>query len=77
MKYSNIDLNFNKDADITEVLGMDEKFKEMENEVNANASESQKVLNKRVYEIHNFIKNTYNSRLYHIKQDTISQIYVR
>lgn len=76
MNNPNIDLNFPKDADITEILGMDEKLKEMESHLNANVTDSQINLNKKIVELNDFVKNQYISRLYHIKQNTIAETYV-
>jgi hypothetical protein len=76
MNNTNIDLNFSKDADITEILGMDDKMKEMESQLTSNMTDSQANLNKKILELHNFLKNQYVSRLYHIKQNTIADIYV-
>jgi len=76
MNNTNIDLNFSKDADITEILGMDEKMKEMESILNTNVTDSQVNLNKKMLELHNLLKNQYISRLFHIKQNTIAETYV-
>ena len=76
MNNTNIDLNFSKDTDIVEVLGMDDKMKELEGELHSNVTDSQINLNKKIHELHNFLKNQYISRLYHIKQNTIAEIYV-
>lgn len=76
MNNTNIDLSFSKDADITEILGMDDKMREMESQLNSNITDSQVNLNKKILELHNFLKNKYISRLYHIKQNTIADIYV-
>lgn len=76
MNNTNIDLNFSKDVDVTEILGMDDKMKEMESHLNSNITDSQVNLNKKILELHNFLKNQYISRVYHIKQNTIADIYV-
>lgn len=76
MNNTNIDSNFPKDADITELLGMDEKMQEMESLLNSNVTDSQVNLSKKILEIHNLLKNQYISRLYQIKQNTIADTYV-
>lgn len=76
MNNSNIDLNFPKDADITEVLGMDDKLKEMESDLTNNLTDSQVNLNRKINELENYLKNKYLSGVYQIKQDTIADIYV-
>lgn len=77
MNNSNIDLNFSKDADITEVLGMDQRLKDIEKELSLNISQTQINYNRKLVEIKSFLKNHYNSRLTLIKQNTISDVFVR
>lgn len=76
---TNIDLNFtnSSDADITEVLGMDEKLKEMENSLKDNMTEHMVNVNKKVEELQYFLKNQYITRIYQIKQNTMAEIYVK
>jgi hypothetical protein len=76
MNNPNIDLNFSKDADITEILGMDDKLREMESDLSTNMTDTQVNLNRKINELHNFLKNHYISKLYHIKQNSIADIYV-
>jgi len=77
MNNPNIDLNFSKDADIAEILGMDDKLKEMESDLSTNMTDTQVNLNRKINELHNFLKNQYISKLYHIKQNSIADIYVK
>ena len=70
------DLNFSKDADITEVLGMDDKLKEMETNLTENMTEHMVNVNKKVQELEFFLKNQYISRVHQIKQNTMAEIYV-
>jgi len=77
MNNSNNDINFPKNADITEILGMEDKMSEMQNQLDNNATDTQKNFNRKVLELQSFLKNQYISRLYHIKQNTIADIYVK
>ena len=76
MNNSNSDLSFSKDADITEVLGMDDKLKEMENNLTENMTEHMVNVNKKVQEVEFFLKNQYITKIYQIKQNTVADIYV-
>ena len=76
MSNSNIDLTFTKDADITEILGMDDKLKEMESSLSENMTEHMLNINKKFQELENFLKNQYLTRVYQIKQNTMAEIYV-
>ena len=76
MNNPNSDLNFSKEADITEVLGMDDKLKEMETNLTENMTEHMVNVNKKVQELEFFLKNQYITRVYQIKQNTMAEIYV-
>lgn len=76
MNKSNNDLNFSKDADITEVLEMGNKMSEMQNQLNSNPTDSQIILNKKINELQLYLKNQYNSKIFQIKQNAIADIYV-
>jgi hypothetical protein len=70
----NFDLS--QDADITEVLGMEEKMKEMENILSNDVSDSFINTNKKVTELNVFSRNQFLSRLHYIKQNSMAEIYV-
>ena len=74
MNNPNSDLNFSKDADITEVLGMDDKLKEMEANLTENMTEHMVNVNKKVQEVEFFLKNQYITKIYQIKQNTVADI---
>jgi len=76
MNNSNIDLTFSNNEDITDVLGMDDKLKEMETSLSENMTEHMVNVNKKVQEIEYFLKNQYLTRVYQIKQNTTADIYV-
>jgi hypothetical protein len=76
MNNSNIDLTFSNETDITDILGMDEKLKEMETSLTENMTEHMVNVNKKFQELENYLKNQYLTKVYQIKQNTIAEIYV-
>ncbi len=77
MSNPNIDLKFSKDADITEILGMNEKMTEMQSHLNSNISDSQVNLNKKINELNNFLKTQYSTSVNQIKHNSIAEFYVK
>lgn len=76
MNNSNIDLTFSKDDDITEVLGMEEKMKEMENSLADNMTEHMINVTKKIKELEFYLKNQYITRVNQLKQNAMADIYV-
>jgi hypothetical protein len=76
MNNSNIDLTFSKDDDITEVLGMEEKMKEMENSLADNMTEHMVNVTKKIKELEFYLKNQYITRVNQLKQNAMADIYV-